>query len=77
MKFLLTLVAALIGVWLWRTHRESDEKLRGDAPPAPPPPRLQDMVRCPVCAVHVPKADAVAGQHGLYCCAEHRRRAEG
>jgi uncharacterized protein len=76
MKFLLTLVAALVGVWWWRTQRDGDDTLRGDAPPAPPA-RLQDMVRCPVCSVHVPRTDAVAGQRGLYCCAEHRRRAEG
>ena len=77
MKFLLILVAVLVGAWLWRTHREGDEKLRSNAPPAPSPPLLQDMVRCPVCSVHVPKTDAVAGQRGLYCCAEHRHRAEG
>ncbi|TAM48988.1 MAG: hypothetical protein EPN61_03130 [Burkholderiaceae bacterium] len=75
MRFLLLLVTALIGVWLWRSHRAGDETLRGNAPPSPP--LLQDMVRCPVCSVHVPKTDAVVGQRGLYCCAEHRRRAEG
>ena len=77
MRFLLLLVTALIGVWLWRSHREGDEKLRGNTPPAQPPPRLENMVRCSVCSVHVPKTDAVVGQRGLYCCAEHRRRAEG
>lgn len=69
------LAVALAGVWLWRTHREAEQAPRRGAPA--PPPLLQDMVRCPVCAVHVPKTDAVAGRHGLYCCAEHRRRAEG
>jgi uncharacterized protein len=30
-------------------------------------------VRCPVCAVHLPRADAVAGAGGtLYCSQEHR-----
>ena len=76
MKFLLVLAVALVGVWLWRTHRQTGQKLRRDGPPASPP-QLQDMVRCPVCAVHVPKADAVAGQHGFYCSTEHRQGAEG
>jgi uncharacterized protein len=34
------------------------------------------MVRCPVCAVHLPRTDALAGPDGrLYCCQEHRLRA--
>ncbi|OOG50717.1 PP0621 family protein [Polaromonas sp. C04] len=76
MKFILMLAVALAGIWLWRTHRDAEQAPRRDAPP-PPQPMLQDMVRCPVCAVHVPRTDAVAGRQGLYCCAEHRRRAEG
>ena len=41
------------------------------APAAP-----QDMVRCPVCAVHLPRADAVADPQGrLYCSPEHRQSA--
>jgi uncharacterized protein len=43
---------------------------------APPPP--QDMVECPVCHVHLPRADALPGPGGQsYCCAEHRQRAGG
>ncbi|MDP1968565.1 MAG: PP0621 family protein, partial [Burkholderiaceae bacterium] len=37
----------------------------------------EDMVSCPVCALHLPRAEAVAGEKGLYCSADHRRQAEG
>lgn len=75
MKFFLVLAVVLLGVWLWRAGR------RIDAPPpkppaTPPSPSPQDMVSCALCAVHIPMADAVAGQQGLYCSVEHRQRAE-
>ena len=43
-----------------------------------PPPVQQDMIECPVCRVHLPRADALPGPDGqLYCCAEHRQHARG
>ena len=71
MKFLLVLVVLVIAYLVWRGPRSRDVA-REDrrAPPALP----QDMVSCPVCSVHLPRPDAVAGASGrLYCCADHRR----
>ncbi len=73
MKFLLVLVVVLAGVWLWRSNRQSDKKMN-QAPKAGPEPL--EMVRCALCSVHVPAADAVQGKKGTYCSAEHRDRAE-
>ena len=78
MKYLLVLAIVLIAVWLWRNNRR--EEKRQAPPPAAknPPPAPQDMVRCPVCSVHLPRTDALAGPDGrLYCCQEHRLRAGG
>jgi uncharacterized protein len=75
MKFLLV-VAVLVIAWLvWRSGRAREEGDKPAAPSAGRAPALpQDMVRCPVCAVHLPRPDAVPGSSGrLYCCAEHRR----
>ncbi|MEP6791126.1 MAG: PP0621 family protein [Ramlibacter sp.] len=77
MKYLLVLAVVLFGVWLWRNNRraERDEEA---ARKAPPPALPQDMVRCPVCALHLPRADALPGRGGaLYCSAEHRSSAGG
>ena len=74
MKYLLVLAIVLIAVWLWRNNRR-DEKQQ---PPSvkTPLPQPQDMVRCPVCSVHLPRTDALPGPDGLlYCCQEHRLRA--
>ena len=75
MKALIILLAVLAGVWLWRNGRDRVTRERGvqDKPKLAEP---QDMVRCPVCALHLPRVDALAGPDGqLYCCAEHSRQA--
>lgn len=70
MKYLLVLAVVVIAYMLWRGARTRDiQRGRRDTPALP-----QDMVRCPVCSVHLPRPDAVPGTSGrLYCCAEHRR----
>ena len=76
MKYLLVLAIVLVAVWLWRNNRREGKQ----PPPAAkaPLPAPQDMVRCPVCSVHLPRTDALAGPDGrLYCCQEHRVRAGG
>ncbi len=75
MKYLLILAIVLIAVWLWRNNRREEKK---QAPPAAkaPLPAPQDMVRCPVCSVHLPRSDALPGPGGqLYCCREHQQSA--
>ena len=74
MKFLLVLVVVLAGVWLWRSNRRSGQKPDRQQPKAAPEPL--DMVRCAVCSVHLPAADAVQGKNGSYCSADHLHRAE-
>ncbi len=77
MKYLLVLAVVLVAVWLWRNNRRI-EKQQPPPPARPPLPAPQDMVRCPVCAVHLPRTDALPGPDGrLYCCQEHRQRAGG
>lgn len=75
MKYLLVLAIVLVVVWLWRKHRR-DEKQQAEPAAKAPLPAPQDMVRCPICSVHLPRTDALAGPDGrLYCCQEHRLRA--
>ena len=76
MKYLLLAAILVVAYLVWRNGRlaERDARARRDRQPAAP----QDMVRCPVCAVHLPRADAVAGADGvLYCSPEHRAKAGG
>lgn len=74
MRWLLILLAILIGIWLWRSNRQAKPNLEQQPKNRAPDP-LQ-MVDCAVCSVHVPTAEAIHGRQGAYCCVEHRRRAE-
>lgn len=75
MRFLLLiLLVMLLGVWLWRGNRESSSKRGRQQRPAAPQP--QAMVSCALCSVHVPAADAVQGEKGAYCSADHLHHAE-
>lgn len=75
MKYLLVLGIVLIAVYVWRANRRGEHRPPAGAPPQPP--SVHDMVRCPVCSLHLPAADAVSGQRGRYCSAEHRQQVEG
>ncbi|MES2784972.1 MAG: PP0621 family protein [Pseudomonadota bacterium] len=82
MKYVIVIALVILMVWLWRNgrdrrSRESQEQRSQAAQHGKP--RLeepQDMVRCPVCSVHLPRVDALPGPGGqVYCCAEHSRQA--
>lgn len=80
MKYLLVIVVVWVGYMVWRAQRRKD--LGNQAPgtkggTAGKPSQIsQDMVQCPVCALHLPRGDALVGARGLYCSDEHRRAAE-
>lgn len=77
MKYLILLAVVIAVLWFIRNNRRND-------PPAPraasrdtPQLEPEDMVRCTVCSLHLPRADALPGPDGrLYCCAEHRGRGD-
>lgn len=79
-KILILIALVFAVIWFLRGAREASRRDDAAAPPRrpPAPPAPQDMVECPVCGVHLPRADALPGPEGqLYCCAEHRRAAGG
>ena len=77
MKYLLVLAVVLAVIWFVRNHRRADEPKKETPPRQDAQAQPQDMVRCPVCSLHLPRAEALPGRDGrLYCCADHRLRAE-
>ena len=69
MKYLLILLAILVGAWVWRSKRVQP------AEPAAPTanPALQDMVRCQQCDLHLPAHEAVRTNDGIFCSEAHAR----
>jgi len=83
MKFILVIAVVVIAFYIWRSNRERQEdnasERQAPRPKAPHGPAVagpQEMVRCAVCDLHLPRADAHAGRVGLYCSEEHRLRGE-
>jgi uncharacterized protein len=75
MKYLILFLVVLAVLWYWRNARGGEAP--GAKPKAGPDALPQDMVRCPVCSVHLPRSDALPGPDGrLYCCAAHRQNAQ-
>lgn len=76
MKYLLLFAILYVAYVVWRNGRIADQQSQRH--PASPQNKPLEMVSCPVCGVHLPRPDAVAGARGvLYCSHEHRQRAGG
>ena len=77
MKALIVLLAVLAGIWIWRSSRRlPPERKQPGGNQGRAKAAIDDMVSCPVCGVHLPRADAVQGKRALYCSQDHRHQAE-
>jgi len=68
-KIITVVLLIILGVYLFR-------RLAGQrgAPPKPSEDKVaEDMVRCKVCGVNLPRSEAVLSKGQFYCCDEHRR----
>lgn len=72
MKFLFLLLVALVVIWAIKRSRVNPPA-GSDKPTAASP---TEMVACAHCGIHLPRAEAVSGQKGLYCSTEHRSAAQ-
>lgn len=74
MRLLFFALLALLVYLVWRSSRTAR---RQDPPRAGGEETPQPMLRCGLCATHVPATDAVKGRLGSYCSSEHRDQKEG
>jgi uncharacterized protein len=65
---IIILVTVLLVLWFRHMGRPRGEKAR---PPAEK--GAEDMVRCKVCGVNLPRSEALMSKGAFYCCDEHRR----
>ncbi|RZJ25546.1 MAG: hypothetical protein EOO54_05960 [Haliea sp.] len=74
MKYLVLIAVVVLVVLYWRSRSRPAGTSSGahQGARADPPALPEDMVRCQVCALHLPRAEATAGPQGrLYCGQEH------
>lgn len=70
MTKLLLVVGAVLLLVVWlksqaRKQRDLESRQREG---------IEDMVRCEVCGVNLPRSEAILSQGRIYCCDEHRQR---
>jgi len=72
-KFLLVIAVFIVVYLFLRTYRR---RVEGSPPPAPGATLGEDMVRCRICGVHLPKSEAVTSRGEIYCSKEHLQLAD-
>ncbi|HZR02913.1 MAG TPA: PP0621 family protein [Burkholderiales bacterium] len=71
-KFLLLLALGIV-VYLIVSRIKRDGERPEIARRAPPPATPEDMVRCSVCGVHLPRSESFTSRGQFFCSDEHRR----
>ena len=72
-KFLLVIAVFIVVYLFLRSFRK---RVEGSPPRAPGATLGEDMVRCRICGVHLPKSEAVTSRSEIYCSKEHLRLAD-
>lgn len=65
----LLFIALIFGLayWLIRSYRKNAERPEQ-------PPQAEEMVRCKLCGLHIPRNDSITQADQFFCCDEHRRQ---
>lgn len=71
MKILLLVVPVLLIWWILRLLRSSSPAAAGKTEP-----RVENMVACAKCGLHVPENEAVSRDGKFYCSEKHAREAD-
>ena len=72
-KFLLVIAVFIVVYLFLRSYRRRTEAA---PPPAAAAKHGEDMVRCRICGVHLPKSEAVTSRGEIYCSKEHLQLAD-
>ena len=72
-KFLLVIAVFIVVYLFLRSYRR---RVEAAPPPAAAAKHGEDMVRCRICGVHLPKSEAVTSRGEIYCSKEHLKLAD-
>jgi uncharacterized protein len=72
-KFLLVIAVFIVVYLFLRSFRR---RVEAAPPPAAAARHGEDMVRCRICGVHLPKSEAVTSRGENYCSKEHLQLAD-
>jgi len=72
-KFFLVIAVFIVVYLFLRSYRR---RVEAAPPPAAAAKHGEDMVRCRICGVHLPKSEAVTSRGEFYCGKEHLKLAD-
>ena len=72
-KFLLVIAVFIVVYLFLRSYRR---RVEAAPPPVAAAKHGEDMVRCRICGVHLPKSEAVTSRGEIYCSKEHLQLAD-
>jgi uncharacterized protein len=73
-KFLLLIALVIVVYLVFRGIRRVENQPQPPPPPAPRDPGMsEDMVRCAICGVHLPRSESFISRGKFFCSDEHRR----
>lgn len=69
----IVIVTLLLVLWFKSMAKRKD---RDERPPTEKG-KAEDMVRCQVCGVNLPRSEALMSRGRIYCCEQHRSQDQG
>lgn len=69
-KLLLIVGVTILIVYLLKRSARGGGQVGGPKPDK----EVEDMVRCRVCGVNLPRSEALMSRGQVYCCEEHRQK---
>ena len=74
-KFLLLIALAILAYLLFKGLLRRDARRQGSVRPSEPRGEAapEDMVRCALCGVHLPRSESFTSRGKFFCSDEHRR----
>ena len=72
-KIITVILVTVLVIYLFRRMTGNRTNQTKSPPSADNNKAAEDMVRCQVCGVNLPRSEALLSQGRFYCCDEHRQ----
>lgn len=72
-KIVTVILVTVLVVYLFRRMAQGRDVKQVRPPSRGKKNTVEDMVRCQVCGVNLPRSEAILSRGRIYCCDEHRK----
>lgn len=72
-KIVTVILVTVLVVYLFRRMAQGRDVKQVRPPGRGKKTTVEDMVRCQVCGVNLPRSEAILSRGRIYCCDEHRK----